>query len=92
MQQFSRCPSQHQEPHVPFSTPTPLASLAATNTANVASVYEATITSAFYSPGLTDPLNGTLRQTPYCFWAKTEGVQMETVTLPAADITQYTIT
>ncbi|KAF4634346.1 hypothetical protein G7Y89_g3762 [Cudoniella acicularis] len=76
----------------PFGTPTPLASLAATNTANVASVYEATIASAFYSLGLTDPLNGAMLQTPYCFWAKTKGMQVETVTLPAPDITRYTTT
>ncbi|KAI2604670.1 hypothetical protein GGR54DRAFT_449491 [Hypoxylon sp. NC1633] len=66
-------------------SPTPLASLAATNTANAAP-FRVTYTSASYGgDGTVGDFIPT--QSPSCFWAYTVGVAMSEVTVPAADIT-----
>ncbi|USW56217.1 hypothetical protein Slin15195_G095360 [Septoria linicola] len=71
-------------------SPTPLASLAATNTNNAAN-YLATYTGAqggsesgTYNPTLTDFVP---TETPYCLWADTVGMVMQNVTVAVADIT-----
>jgi hypothetical protein len=69
--------------------PTPLASFAATNTANAA-VYEVTYTSASFSAGLSGTVTGDYipRKSPMCLWVNTKsGVAMTNVTVAAADIT-----
>lgn len=69
--------------------PTPLASFAATNTANAA-VWEATYTSASQSVGESTTFIGDFkpRQSPKCLWVYTKtGVAMANVTVAAADIT-----
>jgi hypothetical protein len=69
--------------------PTPLASFAATNTANAA-IWEATYTSASVSEGESTTLTGDFihRETPKCLWVYTKtGVAMQNVTVAAADIT-----
>lgn len=70
-------------------TPTPLASMAATNTAN-AQIYPLTFTSASgVSPNIGDML---WTATPYCLWADTaHGVAMMEVTVPAATISTLPI-
>lgn len=70
-------------------TPTPLASMAATNTAN-AQIYPLTFTSASgVSPNIGDML---WTGTPYCLWADTaHGVAMMEVTVPAATISTLPI-
>ena len=73
----------------PDGKPTPLASFAATNTANAA-IYEVTYTSASVSGGLATTVTGDFipRNTPVCLWVNTKtGVAMTNVTLAAADIT-----
>ena len=73
----------------PDGKPTPLASFAATNTANAA-IYEVTYTSASESGGLSTTVTGDYipRKTPMCLWINTKsGVAMTNVTVAAADIT-----
>lgn len=68
---------------------TPLASLAATNTANAA-LWEETITGAYQSVGPSTTVIGDYvpLQTPMCLWVYTKsGVALRNVTVPAADIT-----
>ena len=68
---------------------TPLASFAATNTANAA-VYEVTYTSASVSDGEFTTLTGDFihPHSPKCLWVYTKtGVAMTNVTVAAADIT-----
>jgi hypothetical protein len=70
-------------------TPTPLASFAASNTANAA-VYELTYTSASESAGESTTLIGDYihRESPKCLWVYTKtGVAMMNVTVAAAEIT-----
>ncbi|XXH05587.1 adenine phosphoribosyltransferase [Hypoxylon texense] len=64
-------------------SPTPLASLAGTNTDN-AVPYLVTYTSASYGDGTVGDYVPTA--TPTCFWAYTVGAGMQEVTLPAPDI------
>lgn len=69
--------------------PTPLASFAATNTANAA-VWDVTYSSASYSVGASTTVidNFIPRQSPKCLWVYTKtGVAMRNVTVAAADIT-----
>lgn len=73
----------------PDGKPTPLASFAATNTANAA-VYEVTYTSASQSAGESTTVTGDYipRKSPMCLWVNTKsGVAMQNVTVAAADIT-----
>ncbi|KAM0712800.1 hypothetical protein Q7P35_000247 [Cladosporium inversicolor] len=73
----------------PDGSPTPLASFAATNTANAA-VYEVTYTSASQSAGESTTVTGDYipRKSPMCLWVNTKsGVAMTNVTVAAADIT-----
>jgi hypothetical protein len=71
-------------------TPTPLASLAATNTVNVQG-YLVTFTSASFGDGTTGDFIPT--QTPYCLWAYTaSGVSLTNITVPAAQITTLSTT
>lgn len=65
-------------------SPTPLASLANTNTDNAA-LYRVTYTSASFGDNTVGDFIPT--ETPRCFWAYTVGAEMEEVTLPAPDIT-----
>jgi len=68
---------------------TPLASFAATNTANAA-LWEKTYTSAYQSVGPSTTVIGDVvpLQSPRCLWAYTKtGVALRNVTVPAADIT-----
>jgi hypothetical protein len=68
---------------------TPLASLAATNTANAA-LWEKTITGAYQSVGPSTTVIGDYvpLQTPMCLWVYTKSnVALRNVTVPAADIT-----
>lgn len=67
-------------------TPTPLASMAATNISN-AQNYLATYTSASF--GASNEVGGFIpTATPYCLWADTaHGVAMQSVTVPEAEIT-----
>lgn len=68
---------------------TPLASLAATNTANAA-LWEETITGAYQSVGPSTTVIGDYvpLQTPMCLWVYIKsGVALRNVTVPAADIT-----
>jgi hypothetical protein len=70
-------------------SPTPLASFAATNTANAA-IWAATYTSASVSGGESTTVTGDFihRETPKCLWVYTKtGVVMQNVTVAAADIT-----
>ena len=70
-------------------SPTPLASFAATNTANAA-VYEVTYTSASESAGESTTIVGDYipRKSPMCLWVNTKtGVSMMNVTVAAADVT-----
>lgn len=63
-------------------TPTPLASLAATNTGN-AQLYVVTYTSASFGETTTGDYIPT--EMPYCLWADTaHGVAMTEITVPAA--------
>ncbi|KAF3057421.1 hypothetical protein GL218_06294 [Daldinia childiae] len=64
--------------------PTPLASIAGTNTDNAAP-FLVTYTSASYGQGTVGDYIPT--ETPTCFWAYTVGVGTTQVTLPAPDIT-----
>ena len=73
----------------PDGKPTPLASFAATNTANAA-IYEVTYTSASVSEGETTTVTGDHipRKSPMCLWVNTKsGVPVTNVTVAAADIT-----
>jgi hypothetical protein len=68
---------------------TPLASFAATNTANAA-LWEKTLTSAYQSVGPSTTVIGDYvpLQSPMCLWVYTKaGVALRNVTVPAADIT-----
>ncbi|KAI2783686.1 hypothetical protein F4815DRAFT_309252 [Daldinia loculata] len=65
-------------------SPTPLASVAGTNTDNAAP-FLVTYTSASFGQGTTGDYIPTER--PTCFWAYTVGVGTTQVTLPAPDIT-----
>ncbi|KAI4862794.1 hypothetical protein F4820DRAFT_429317 [Hypoxylon rubiginosum] len=65
-------------------SPTPLASLAGTNTDNAAP-FLVTYTSASYGGGTTVG-DYVPTETPTCFWAYTVSAAMEEVTLPAPDI------
>ncbi|KAI1408994.1 hypothetical protein F5Y13DRAFT_171304 [Hypoxylon sp. FL1857] len=65
-------------------SPTPLASLAATNTDN-AQLFPVTYTSASFGDNTVGDFIPT--NTPNCFWAYTESVPTKEVTLPAPDIT-----
>jgi hypothetical protein len=68
---------------------TPLASFAATNTANAA-LWEKTLTSAYQSIGPSTTVIGDYvpLQSPRCLWVYTKtGVALRNVTVPAADIT-----
>jgi hypothetical protein len=70
-------------------SPTPLASFAATNTANAA-IWAATYTSASFSAGESTTVTGDFihRETPKCLWVYTKtGVAMQNITVAAADIT-----
>jgi hypothetical protein len=70
-------------------SPTPLASFAATNTAN-AVIWAATYTSASISAGESTTVTGDFihRETPKCLWVYTKtGVAMQNITVGAADIT-----
>ena len=71
-------------------SPTPLSNLAATDTNNAAN-YLATYTGAqggsqsgTYNPTLEDFIP---TETPYCLWMDTVGLQMQSITVAAADIT-----
>lgn len=73
----------------PDGKPTPLASFAATNTANAA-IYEVTYTSASVSEDASTTVTGDFipRKSPMCLWVNTKtGVAMTDVTVAAADIT-----
>jgi hypothetical protein len=73
----------------PDGSPTPLASFAATNTANAA-IYEVTYTSASFSADESTTVTGDYipRNTPMCLWVNTKtGVAMSNVTVAAADVT-----
>jgi len=73
----------------PDGSPTPLASFAATNTANAA-IYEVTYTSASQSADESTTVTGDFipRKSPMCLWVNTKtGVSMTNVTVAAADIT-----
>ena len=68
---------------------TPLASFAATNTANAA-LWEKTLTSAYQSVGPSTTVIGDYvpLQSPVCLWVYTKtGVALRNVTVPAADVT-----
>lgn len=72
-------------------SPTPLASLAATNIRNAAP-WEKTFTSASQSIGPSTTIIGdhVILETPRCLWVYTKtGVELRSVTVPAADITTY---
>jgi hypothetical protein len=88
-QQGGILPFNNDPLECPDGKPTPLASFAATNTANAA-VYEVTYTSASVSEGRTTTVTGDHipRKSPMCLWVNTKsGVEMMNVTVAVADIT-----